>query len=301
MTDSVALWFEDAPGNARSSVHSRVAFKLHGMTIPRRIVALFLWMCLPAARAAQPAPEAPPPHLSVVLDSAVMKESRKINVYLPPERQAGRRYPVIYMPDGGLAEDFPHVANTIDAAIREGRMAPVILVGIENTQRRRDMTGPTTVKTDLKIAPVVGGSASFRKFIATELVPWVEANHPASERRGIIGESAAGLFIVETLFEMPGLFDTSIALDPSLWWNAGKLAKDAASWFATHRDVRGRLFLAWAEPETIGPNVRVLETALKNAAPDQLQWKVVARPDLSHGTIYRALAPEVLPAMYPPN
>lgn len=270
------------------------------ITIPRA-VALCLMLCLPAVRAAQPAPETPPAHQSVTLDSVVMKEQRRINVYLPPEPQAGRRYPVIYMPDGGLAEDFPHVANAIDAAIREGRMAPVILVGIENTRRRRDMTGPTTVESDREIAPVVGGSADFRKFIATELIPWVQANHPASERRGIIGESAAGLFIVETFFAMPGLFDTSIALDPSLWWNAGKLARDAASWLEAHPDARGRLFVAWAEPETIGPNVRRLEKALKKAAPARLQWQVVARPDLSHGTIYRALAPEVLPAMYPPE
>ena len=110
-------------------------------------------LCVPAVWAAEPVSEVPPPHQSVVLDSAVMKEQRRINVYLPSTLQEERRYPVIYMPDGGLAEDFPHVANTIDAAIREGRMAPVILVGIENTQRRRDMTGPTTVKKDRKIAP----------------------------------------------------------------------------------------------------------------------------------------------------
>lgn len=266
-----------------------------------RIVALCLLCCLPVAWAAQPAPETPPPHQSITLESAVMKEMRRINVYLPPEPRGDRRYPVIYMPDGGLAEDFPHVANTIDAAIREGRMAPVIVVGIENTQRRRDMTGPTTVRSDRKIAPVVGGSAAFRRFIATELMPWVEANHPASDRRGIIGESAAGLFIVETFFEMPGLFDTSIALDPSLWWNAGKLSKDAASWLAAHPDVRGRLYVAWAEAQTIGPNVRMLEEALEQATARDLEWQVVARPDLSHASIYRALAPIVLPAMYPPE
>jgi predicted alpha/beta superfamily hydrolase len=271
------------------------------MTTFRLVSAWLLMACLPVAWAAQPAPETPPPHQSITLASAVMKEQRRINVYLPPDRQPERRYPVVYMPDGGLAEDFPHVASTIDAAIREGRMAPVILVGIENTQRRRDMTGPTTVRSDRKIAPVVGGSADFRTFIATELIPWVEANHPASDRRGIIGESAAGLFIVETFFAMPGLFETSIALDPSLWWNAGKLSKDAASWLAAHPDVHGRLFVAWAEPDTIGPNVRRLEAALQKAAPATLQWQVVARPDLSHGTIYRALAPEVLPAMYPPD
>lgn len=68
-----------------------------------------------------------------------------------------------------------------------------------------------------------------------------------------------------------------------------------------HPETRGRLFVAWAEPETIGPNVRILEDALKQAAPSQLEWQVVARPDLSHGTIYRALAPVVLPMIYPPE
>lgn len=269
--------------------------------ICRLLIMLSLTLGFSAACGAQPAPEMPPAHQSITIDSAVMQEQRRINIYLPPDRPAGRRYPVIYMPDGGVAEDFPHLANTIDAAISEGRMAPVILVGIENTQRRRDMTGPTSVKADRKIAPVVGGSAKFLAFIATELVPWVDANLPSNDHRGIIGESAAGLFIVETMFEKPGVFGTYIALDPSLWWNGGKLAKEAAAWLTAHPEMRGRLYLAWAETKTIGPNVRVLEAALKQAAPSGLEWQVVARTDLSHGTIYRALAPVVLPAMYPPE
>lgn len=159
----------------------------------------------PGARAD---PVALPPHRSVILESERMGEARAINLYLPPDHGGDRRYPVVYMPDGGLDEDFPHVAGAIDAAIREGRMAPVILVGIANTQRRRDMTGPTEVEEDRAIAPVVGGSPAFRAFIASELVPWVEANLPAGEGRAIIGESLAGLFILETLFEQPDLFDT---------------------------------------------------------------------------------------------
>lgn len=229
-----------------------------------------------------------------------MGEARRINVYLPPKSD-GRLYPVVYMPDGGVAEDFPHVATAIDMAIRGGRMAPVILVGIENTQRRRDMTGPTSVAADREIAPVVGGSAQFRDFIARELVPRIENSYPANGQRGLIGESLAGLFVLESLFQSPALFDTFIAFDPSLWWNSGKLAGDASAWFAAHPDVRGRLYVAWAEPEMIGPHVRVLERALQVAAPAGLKWQVTARTDLSHQTIYRALAPQVLPAMYPPE
>lgn len=38
-----------------------------------------------------------------------------------------------------------------------------------------------------------------------------------------MGESLAGLFIVETLLAEPVLFDHYVALDPSVWWNGGAL------------------------------------------------------------------------------
>lgn len=56
------------------------------------------------------------------------------------------------MPDGGLDEDFPHVVHTVDSLAALGAIRPVIVVGIPNTQRRRDLTGPTRVATDSAIA-----------------------------------------------------------------------------------------------------------------------------------------------------
>lgn len=266
----------------------------------KRWVTALLTMLVLGACAGRSVIETAPPHASFALDSTVLGEVRQINVYLPPQ-QAGRRYPVIYMPDGGVAEDFPHVATAVDTAIREGRLAPVILVGIENTLRRRDMTGPTSVAADREIAAVIGGSAQFRGFIARELIPFVEASYPTNGQRGIIGESLAGLFVVETLFQSPGLFDTFIALDPSLWWDGGRLAADTSAWLDAHSDIQARLYVGWAEPEMIGREVQVLERSLRAAALSGLKWQVQARTDLSHQTIYRALAPEVLPAMYPPK
>lgn len=40
-------------------------------------------------------------------------------------------FPVMYMPDGGIKEDFPHIANTMADLIRKGSIPPMILVGIE--------------------------------------------------------------------------------------------------------------------------------------------------------------------------
>src|SRR6185503_3938979 len=107
-------------------------------------------------------------------------------------------------------------------------MRPFILVGIENTQRRRDMTGPTENPEDKKIAPKVGGSALFRAFIRKELIPEVKARYRSTNETAIVGESLAGLFIVETFLLEPDLFDTYIAFDPSLWWNNKKLVNGAA-------------------------------------------------------------------------
>jgi enterochelin esterase-like enzyme len=49
------------------------------------------------------------------------------------------------MPDGGIDEDFPHVVNTVDSLIALGAIRPVIVVGIPNTQRRRDLAGPNRI------------------------------------------------------------------------------------------------------------------------------------------------------------
>ena len=89
--------------------------------------------------------------------STAVNETRRINVYLPPGygEDAASRFPVLYMPDGGMAEDFLHVAGLVQVSVGNGTMRPFILVGIENTERRRDMTGPTTVEADRRIAPRV--------------------------------------------------------------------------------------------------------------------------------------------------
>src|SRR3954469_16975272 len=84
------------------------------------------------------------------LQSKALNEVRRINVYLPPgyTEAADKRFPVLYMPDGGLAEDFLHVAGLVQVSVGNGTMRPFVLVGIENTERRRDLTGPTQNEAD---------------------------------------------------------------------------------------------------------------------------------------------------------
>lgn len=243
-----------------------------------------------------------PPFDTFTLATRSPAETRHINVYKPPGYDdSSDRYPVLYMPDGGLQEDFPHVARALDEGIRAGEIAPLILVGIENTDRRRDMTGPTTVASDKAIAPRVGGSAVFRTFISKQLVPEIASRYRVDGHRGVIGESLAGLFSVECFLRDPALFDTVIAISPSLWWNRAGLVEQARSLAKDAQPGRRRLFLTSADEDNIGPNVAKLDQSLGEARPQGLQWVYVPRPEQRHDTIYLSSERYALRWAFPPR
>ncbi|RKH62158.1 alpha/beta hydrolase [Corallococcus aberystwythensis] len=242
-----------------------------------------------------------PPHVTFTLPSKALREARRINVYTPPGYGTAKslRYPVLYMPDGGEQEDFPHVATTVDTAIRSGEMRPVILVGIENTERRRDMTGPTQVASDKEIAPRVGGSAAFRAFLRDELMPHVRRKYRVTDETAIIGESLAGLFIVETFFLQPGMFGTSIALSPSLWWNDDEWVRRADDRIKARPGLKATLYLASAGDD-VAEQAGQLAEVLRAKAPVGLKWKYEPCPDLRHANIYRSLEAKVLREAFAP-
>lgn len=225
------------------------------------------------------------------IESTALGETRRINVYLPPPctEPPDARCPVLYMPDGGLGEDFLHVAGLVQVSAGNGTMRPFVLVGIENTQRRRDLTGPTQNAEDRKIAPQVGGSARFRRFIRSELIPAVKARYRTTAESAIMGESLAGLFVVETLFTEPDLFDIYIAFDPSVWWNDGALVKTAPRQLASVGDRSKTLYLANSR-EDRGDLTRELAAVLAKSAPPSLKWFYQPMPEETHATIYHPAA-----------
>jgi predicted alpha/beta superfamily hydrolase len=225
------------------------------------------------------------------LASKVLGETRRLNVYLPPvyRDSATVRLPVLYMPDGGLAEDFLHVAGLVQVLVSNGTMRPFILVGIENTARRRDLTGPTANAEDKKIAPRVGGSATFRQFIRRELMPAVRQCYRTTPETALVGESLAGLFTVETLLLEPDLFDTYLAFDPSLWWNDGQLVRQAAGIVAAYRGPAKTLYMATSSQGDTAATAR-LATLIRSAPGRNLTGYYDPMPTETHATIYHPAA-----------
>lgn len=263
---------------------------------PEMTLALALGLAA-SLRAQTPAGADPvPAHDTFTIASQVLGEARRINVHVPVVYQAATtvRFPVLYMPDGGIDEDFPHVVNTVDSLVALHRIRPVIVVGIPNTERRRDLTGPTRVHSDSAIASHVGGSAAFRSFIATELIPAIDGRYRTTDERSIVGESLAGLFIVETFLLEPKLFRHYVALDPSLWWNDGGLIDSAPTLLAAQDTTRRSLFLASSSQPEIAAGTQHLARLLDAIPPGQLTWVCTPRPDLTHATIFRAVGPGAL-------
>ena len=178
-------------------------------------------------------------------------------------------------------------------------MRPFLVVGIENTERRRDLTGPTEVAENRKIAPRVGGSAAFRKFIREELMPEIRARYRTTDETAIVGESLAGLFVVETFFLEPDLFDTYIAIDPSVWWNDEYLVRHASERLKAQPTLHKTLYLTAADEKDIVRGTERIADILRTDAPKGLTWSYQPMPNEHHNTIFRASEAKAYRTVFP--
>lgn len=311
ITDSMVLQFRWIGKVPRTTVPPAVyAQHFLRMGHPMRLIVLSLLLSTVSATplmAAEPAPSAQSAAATPLvigetftIKSKALGETRRINVYRPQPWGLDPKapLPVLYMPDGGIGEDFLHVAGLVQVLTGNGSMRPFLLVGIENTERRRDMTGPSKDPQDQKIAPRIGGSAAYRTFLRDELMPQVRQRSPTTDERALIGESLAGLFVVETLLQEPTLFNAYIALDPSLWWNRGTMLAGAAKQLPAVMRAQPRVFLASSGQPELAASAAQLATLLEQASPSPLV-KYLPLPEETHATIYHPAALQALRTLFP--
>ena len=263
------------------------------------------WLAIAAiawATAASAGLTAPQPIVlgtSQQVQSAALGEDRTINVVLPASyaKHPEKRYPVLYLIDGGVDQDLVHVAGVLQLNSAWGRSQEAILVGIATKDRRRELTGPVADAELLKKYPTAGSSAAFRAFIRDKVKPFVERSYRTNGRDIVVGESLAGLFIVETYMTDPALFDAYGAIDPSLWWDKEALSKLASKQIGARH--KGRpLYLAIAKETSEEPAAVNRLIAAVPAGPQALCFN--KRADLTHATIYQQVAPQMLQFLLPP-
>ena len=231
--------------------------------------------------------------------SRTMGEDRVVNVVLPDDyaKNPKTRYPVLYLIDGGVDQDLIHIAGTEKLGAAWGRSADAIVVGIATKDRRAELTGPTADPALLKQYPTAGLSALFRAFIRDEVKPFVAGHYRISGDSAVIGESLAGLFILETYLIEPGLFTAYGAVSPSTWWDKEALSLTAAARVGKSQ-ADHPLYLAVGNE---GAEVARADGRIVSALSGKVaRWCYAEHSDLVHSTIYHAVSPELLQFVLPP-
>lgn len=161
---------------------------------------------------------------SYPLNSAILKEQREIQIYLPESytKYPNQRYPVIYLLDG--ESNF----NYLTAIVNKLSKAPyptipeMIVVGIVNTDRSRDLT-PTVQKADHQSARQIngptGGNAAFFQFLETEVMPDIEKKYRSNGFNILIGHSFGGITALNHMLNGQKPMQAYIVHDPSIWWD----------------------------------------------------------------------------------
>ena len=151
---------------------------------------------------------------SIQIQSHILGEQRTVSVSLP-EGYTGSAsdYPVLYTLDAEHKPSFVRDCTTVADLTRDGKIPPVIIIGIWNAEgmRNRDM-----IPASVSHRPGSGGAKLFLRFIREELMPHIKKNYRTSDMSLIYGASNAGLFVVYAMLEDPELFEACVAASPMI-------------------------------------------------------------------------------------
>lgn len=197
-----------------------------------------------------------------VFQSEALQEDRAISVSLPKYYgHSDKYYPVLYVLDGEWAFEYAKGAVGFLTSDIVGLAPDLIIVGIPNTVRQRDLS-VTRDENDQ--------SDAFIDFLENELKPAIDARYRTNGFDLLYGWSSASGINLEIVFTKSDLFDahilTGTGVGPRTYaYGEGHLPEN------TYRQVR--LYAATEEGPPRAPALRRLDDLLTAHAPEGLQWK----------------------------
>jgi uncharacterized protein len=225
---------------------------------------------------------------TLAIKSAVLGEERVVLVRTPPGYETNKqKYPVLYMTDGD--GHMGHTASTIEFLTRNGRISDLIVVGVANTDRTRDLT-PTKSTTKNPAGelqwPTSGGADNFLKFFETELIPSIEKDYRVQPYRILAGHSFGGLFAIHAMVSKPGLFNSYVAVSPSLQWENEATLKRAEEFLKNQKELNVTLYVSLGyEPGGIGDSFQHFKALLEKTSIKGFQYQVEHLTDEDHGSV----------------
>lgn len=219
--------------------------------------------------------------------SSVYDRDQTITVRLPRgyTENPDRRYPVVFSVDGGPEQDFELLSGIAAEAEFSTSFEPFILIGVKTDDRYSQLTPPMTRLPPKRLKENFGdrikpdGAATFRRYLAEDVIPWATGRYRA-DRKVLTAVSLGGLFVVDTFLEQPEMFDDYIALTPSLWWDGGRIADEAAANLAKQSPSDRRIYITMGDEgvgNLTGEWLDTLIEAFRSRAPEGVKWAFVDR------------------------
>ena len=236
------------------------------------------------------------------IESSVYATKRCISVRLPLgyAETPDKKYPVMYVIDGGPEQDFPHLAGILQSVDLNYTLEPIILIGIETENRRYEITPPTSDSRYDEQFQERGGADEFRQYIRDDVFPWVSKHFRVKNDKAVIGESLGGLFIVDTFLNDPTLFKRYAAISPSLWWDDLSLVKKAHNLLSDYSNHATEIYLSMGnEGWNMQAGLDILIEAIKSNGSDKISWSYIDRRNSEeHGSIYHPAALDAMRTFY---
>jgi predicted alpha/beta superfamily hydrolase len=217
------------------------------------------------------------------LRSALQGEEYPVMVHLPDSYgRTTHAYPVLYVLDGDA--HFHHASGVVAFLAQQQRIPEMIVVGIGNTNRTRDLTPPTD-DAGMR-ANGAGGADRFLRVLGEELIPEIERRYRTLDYRVLAGHSFGGLFALHAFTTRPEVFQSYVVISPSTWWNGQSLVNGVPGFLATRRDLRASLYITTGNEggEMLASAQRLAEI-LERDAPETVEWTFRHMPAESHGSI----------------
>jgi predicted alpha/beta superfamily hydrolase len=235
-----------------------------------------------------------------ILKSKILNEERTLNIYLPQNFDKTKSYPVIYLLDGSLNEDFIHVTGLVQFFNQMYAMPETIVVGIANIDRKKDFTFHTDLKDLQQDYPTTGHSGKFISFLEKELKQYIGNQFKVTDSY-LFGQSLGGLLATEILLKKPEMFNNYFIISPSLWWDDESLLKSADQLLAKIPDTRKFIYISVGKGEhpVMVKDAENLYEVLKKSGKKNwtLEYKIMETDN--HATILHRSLYEGLVKLFP--
>lgn len=223
---------------------------------------------------------------SFTFHSNILNEDRTILVYMPDGyAESNESYPVLYLTDGET--HFIQTGGTINflSSPGIGYMPKLIIVGITNTNRTRDLT-PMPIHGKDSQFPDGGGAEEFLHFITSELKPLIRSKYRTSPFEILAGTSLGGLFTINTFINHPESFNAFFAVSPALWWDKREIILKADS--LLQKPIHTNQFLYFTlcsgDSKELQESTLKFQNILQSRTQDSLHWQTMFIKDETHNS-----------------